>query len=126
MMFCKTICRTLFFVMVINLTRKELVDFFNTFENSTVDCPFSGDNISLVARHISNGKWYALVMKLDGKDIVNLKCDPLQSQFLRDNFDGIYEAYHMNKVHWNTVDLESDVPSNLIKDLVSHSFELSL
>lgn len=103
-----------------------MIEFFNTFENSSVEYPFSNDDISLVARHISNGKWYALVMKLKGKDIVNLKCDPLQSQFLRDNFSGIYEAYHMNKVHWNTVELESDVPSQLIEDLVSHSFDLTL
>lgn len=109
-----------------NMTREELIEFFNTFENSMIDCPFPEDDISLVARHLSNGKWYALVMKLRGKDIVNLKCDPLQSQFLRDNFNGIYEAYHMNKVHWNTIEIESDVPSSLIKDLISHSFDLTL
>ncbi len=108
------------------MTRDELIEFFKTFENSIVDRPFPDDDISLVARHKSNRKWYALVMRLDGKDIVNLKCDPLQSQFLRDNFDGIREAYHMNKVHWNTVKLESDVDARLIKELVSHSFELTL
>ncbi len=112
--------------MVINMTREELIIFFNTFENSSVDCPFPNDDTSLVARHLSNGKWYALIMKLGNKDIVNLKCDPIQSQFLRDNYKGIYEAYHMNKVHWNTIELESDVPGNLLKDLVSHSFELTL
>ena len=108
------------------MTRDELIEFFKTFENSIVDCPFPDDDISLVARHKSNGKWYAIVMRLDGKDIVNLKCDPLQSQFLRDNYVGIREAYHMNKVHWNTVELESDVDTGLIKELVSQSFELTL
>ncbi len=107
------------------MTKDELIDYFNTFENSSVDCPFEDDD-SIVARHKSNKKWYALIMCLSGRYVVNLKCDPLQSQFLRDNYKSIYPAYHMNKVHWNTVELQGDASDELIKNLVNHSFELTM
>ena len=38
---------------------------------------------------------------------------------------GVTEAYHMNKVHWITLYLDSDVPTEEIEDLTLRSFELT-
>lgn len=55
---------------------------------------------------------------------VNLKCDPERAIQLREEFDGgVLEAWHMNKVHWNTIILEM-VPPKLLIELVDHSYEL--
>jgi predicted DNA-binding protein (MmcQ/YjbR family) len=55
---------------------------------------------------------------------VNLKCDPERSACLREEYDGlIYGAFHMSKLHWNTVEI-GNVPRDLIFELTDHSYEL--
>ena len=55
----------------------------------------------------------------------NLKCDPDRSEELRETYDGlIIPGYHMNKRHWNTVQLEGGVPEGLLKELIDHSYGL--
>ena len=56
---------------------------------------------------------------------VNLKCDPERSAQLREEYDGsIRGAFHMNKLLWNSVVIEGNVPTNLILELVDHSYDL--
>jgi len=57
---------------------------------------------------------------------VNLKCDPERAIELRERYDGIQPGYHMNKKHWNTIDLQGSVDEKLILELVKHSYELVL
>ena len=55
---------------------------------------------------------------------VNLKCDPERSASLREEYDGaIVGAFHMNKLHWNSVILE-EVPPKLVIELIDHSYDL--
>jgi len=55
----------------------------------------------------------------------NLKCDPEKAIELREEYDGlIIPGYHMNKKHWNTVELEKNLPSYLIIELIDHSYNL--
>lgn len=55
----------------------------------------------------------------------NLKCDPERAIELREEYDGlIIPGYHMNKKHWNTVDLERNLPHDLITELIDHSYDL--
>lgn len=55
----------------------------------------------------------------------NLKCDPEKAIELREEYDGlIYPGYHMNKKHWNTVEIEGNLPPALIVELVDHSYDL--
>ena len=54
----------------------------------------------------------------------NLKCDPERAIALREEYDGtIIPGYHMSKVHWNTLFLES-LPPKLIMELIDHSYDL--
>ncbi|MCL4111369.1 UNVERIFIED_CONTAM: hypothetical protein GTU68_023222 [Idotea baltica] len=69
-------------------------------------------------------KMFALT-GLDAVDFsVNLKCDPQKALELRDKYDGIKAGYHMNKKHWNTVDIDNDVPDSVIYELINHSYDL--
>lgn len=70
------------------------------------------------------GKMFALSGLERAPSQVNLKCDPERAIQLREEYDGgVIEAWHMSKVHWNTVILEM-VPLKLITELIDHSYEL--
>lgn len=85
----------------------------------TWDTPFGPD--VLVFRVV--GKMFALA-PIGVFDTLNLKCDPERAVELRERYEGITPGYHMNKQHWNTVDVTGSVPEKLIRELVDHSYEL--
>ena len=92
------------------MTREAYLNYCAGLPGAVVDQPFPEDFQSWVARHWDSRKWFALVMKVDGRDAVNLKCSPMEADLLRSAYTGVRPGYHMNKTHWNTVYLESDVP----------------
>jgi predicted DNA-binding protein (MmcQ/YjbR family) len=67
-----------------------------------------------------------LLVDVEQPIAVNLKCDPERAIELRERYDGIQPGYHMNKKHWNTIDLQGSVDEKLILELVKHSYELVL
>ena len=67
------------------------------------------------------GKMFAIT-DMEQSDRITLKCDPDKGIMLRDSYDEIAEAYHMNKKHWITVWLNGDLPSELIRELVRESY----
>ena len=52
---------------------------------------------------------------------VNLKCDPEKAISMRELYNGVLPGYHANKKYWNTVYIKSDVPDNIIAELIDHS-----
>lgn len=68
-------------------------------------------------------KMFALA-GIDDFQYANLKCDPERSIELRETFNGVKPGYHMNKKHWNSVYVYSDVPETLFYELVDHSYDL--
>ena len=55
---------------------------------------------------------------------INCKCNPDRALQLREQYSGITPGYHMNKRHWNTLELSGDVPDAVIQELILHSYEL--
>lgn len=71
------------------------------------------------------GKMFALTGLEYNPARANLKCDPERSVELREEYDGlIYPGYHMSKLHWNTIELERNLPESLIRELIDHSYDL--
>jgi len=68
------------------------------------------------------GKMFALVPP-DGTS-VSLKCEPVRAQILRQDYPEITAGYHLNKQHWNTMDLTGGLSEELVKELVDHSYAL--
>ncbi len=101
----------------------ELIDLLKKLENVLIDNPFSKGN-ALVARHKESRKWFALIFEIDGKLAINLKCDPIKSDFLRQVNNAIIPAWHMNKVHWNTI-FVNNIDLNELKELIEYSYELT-
>ena len=107
------------------MNRDQYIKFCRSIPGASLDQPFEEDFSSWIARHSDTGKWFAAILEHNGRRFVNLKCDPIESDFLRSAFEGILPAYHMNKTHWNTVCFESDVPDELLKELTMVSFRLT-
>ena len=70
------------------------------------------------------GKMFALAALDEVPPTVNLKCDPDLALDLRDRYEQVRAGYHMNKKHWNTVEIESGIPANELRKMIDHSFEL--
>ncbi len=71
------------------------------------------------------GKMFALSGLEHQPAKANLKCDPERSVQLRSEYDGLINpGYHMSKLHWNTVELEMNLPKDLVLDLIDHSYDL--
>lgn len=55
---------------------------------------------------------------------INLKCNPEKALELRETFSAVIPGYHMNKKHWNTVYVNSDVSDLLLRELINESYQL--
>ena len=84
----------------------------------TEEFPF--DSVTLVFKVM--GKMFALT-DVDLFKSVNLKCDPQRAIELRDKYSAINSGYHMNKKHWNTVEMDGTLTDIFVKDLVDHSYD---
>ena len=89
------------------------------------------DFVTAVLRHADNRKWYALVMRVSRRkfgfdsdeiiDVVNLKL-PTEMFGSFGTDDGVYPAYHMNKLHWISV-LLPDATDDVVQFLLNVSYE---
>ena len=70
------------------------------------------------------GKMFALAALDEVPTTVNLKCDPDLALDLRDRYEQVRPGYHMNKKHWNTVEIASGIPDVELRKMIDHSYEL--
>lgn len=68
-------------------------------------------------------KWIGFV-NIAQHEFCCLKCDPDEGRELREAYNGIRPGYHMNKKHWISVCLDSDVPDGKIRELVRKSYDI--
>lgn len=87
-----------------------------------VNASFPFDEHTLVFKVM--GKMFALAGLEKHPLSVNLKCDPERALEFRETFPEITPGYHMNKQHWNTVELEGRLEEGLIQELIDHSYDL--
>lgn len=88
-----------------------------------IECfPFFDDTV-IVFKVMEKMFAYAPLYPKDGGHFVNLKCDPEKSSQLCEYYYGITQGFHANKKYWISVYLDSDVPNDLIEELIVHSVE---
>jgi predicted DNA-binding protein (MmcQ/YjbR family) len=88
--------------------------------DATEGTPF-GPDVVVFKLH---GKMFALVALDEVPTTVNLKCDPDLALDLRDRYEQVTPGYHMNKKHWNTVDIEGGIPDLELREMIDHSYDL--
>jgi len=69
------------------------------------------------------GKMFALSPLASPPLRVSLKCEPGLAEELRGAFEAIVPGYHLNKRHWNTVEV-AGVPAKLLRDMIEDSYDL--
>lgn len=82
---------------------------------------FPFDETTLVFK--VNGKIFALT-DLEGPLSVNLKCNPEKALELREHYPSVKPGYHMNKKHWNTIEIDGSLSDKLIIEWINHSYNL--
>jgi len=87
---------------------------------ATEDTPFGPDVLVFKV----GGKMFALAALDDVPTTVNLKCDPDLALDLRDRYDEVRPGYHMNKKHWNTVEIQGAIPYVELRKMIDHSYDL--
>jgi predicted DNA-binding protein (MmcQ/YjbR family) len=70
------------------------------------------------------GKMFALASLDEVPATANLKCDPDLALELRDRYEQVRPGYHMNKRHWNTVEIEGGIPDAELRKMIDHSYDL--
>lgn len=115
------------------MTKQELLYYCTETYGTVPDCPFEDDFVTTVLRHSDTRKWYGIIMEVSRRrfgfesdeviDVVNVKL-PVEmfGSFGKD--DGVYPAYHMNKLHWVSV-LLPDAPDDVVQFLINVSFEVT-
>ena len=105
------------------MDKHKLIQLCLNFDGAIETYPFDEDNV--VIRHKANNKWFALIFYLNNKLCVNLKSEPLDSVFLRELYDEIKPAWHMNKTHWIMVEVDT-IDEELLCNLIKKSYELTI
>jgi len=72
------------------------------------------------------GKMFALVDIGAGPGSVSLKCDPGYAVALREQHPAVTAGYHLNKRHWNTVQLDESVPDEALAEWIQDSYDLAV
>ena len=57
---------------------------------------------------------------------ITLKLDPLEGNYLRNQYEDIIPGYYMNKTHWNSVKADGEVPDDVLKDLLDKAYTIVL
>lgn len=71
------------------------------------------------------GKMFALIFESNGDNVhLNLKCDPIIAENLREQLEAVRPGFHMNKKHWNTVIIDGSLSESDIFDMINHSYDL--
>lgn len=117
------------------IDRQRVLEMALALPGAVSDQPFNEDFDSTVLRHGATGKWFGIVMKAPREkvglagpgmaEILNLKCDPLVSYGMRQEYPDILPAWHMNKQLWITVRLEGGVPEETLALLIRMSYDLT-
>ena len=113
------------------MTKQQFLSYCLITYGTSPDYPFDDWMESAVFRHADNKKWFAIVLSVSRRkfgfdsdeviDVVNLKL-PTEMFGSFGAADGVYPAYHMNKLHWISV-LLPDAPDDVVQFLVNVSFE---
>ena len=86
----------------------------------TESLPFGPDTLVFKV----GGKLF-LLASLDALPLqFNVKCDPDETEQLRDEYSCVLPGYHMNKKHWNTVIVDSTVSDKQLQRWIDASYRL--
>ena len=107
------------------IKREKIINYIKEKYNTNPEYLWDDTKDAAIFRHKNNKKWFALIMNVKNEEYINVKTNPDYSDLLRNTYDYVIPAYHMNKEHWNTVIISKDVNETLLYELIDQSYELT-
>lgn len=98
---------------------EELFEYCMSINGAKASTPFNESTIVIKVMD----KMFALIPTEIDEFSITLKCDPEKAIVLREKYNCVESAFHMNKTYWNTILIEGDMPDNEIKYWINHSVE---
>lgn len=86
----------------------------------TEELPFGNDTLVFKVM----GKIFMLTGLEDDSFRINVKCDPETAMELREKYEAVYPGYHMNKKHWNSVEIDGSIPQKEVLKMIDDSYDL--
>ena len=107
------------------MTHKEIEVMVTALPGVVLDYPF-GETTAVYKNGSLDGKMFALIAEGSNPVRLSLKCDPQLAEVLREKYETVVPGYHLNKKHWNTILCTGQVPDDELRDLIRHSYELTM
>lgn len=77
--------------------------------------------------HVGGKMFAAVCMNDEGKPVyITLKLEPLIGELWRSRYEDVLPGYYMNKVHWNSIRPDGQVPDEILRDMLDQSYALVL
>ncbi|HET8655168.1 MAG TPA: MmcQ/YjbR family DNA-binding protein [Longimicrobiaceae bacterium] len=102
------------------MTFQQLRDFCLSLPDAEETFPFGEDTLVFKV----GGKMFAITGIERLPLSVSLKCDPDRAVALRERYAAVQPGYHLNKTHWNTVELDGSVPDHSVRQWIRDSYDL--
>ncbi|HEY2493187.1 MAG TPA: MmcQ/YjbR family DNA-binding protein [Paenibacillus sp.] len=101
--------------------KNSIIEYCLKKKGATKNYPFGPDPLVIKIA----GKMFALIFENKGDySYLNLKCDPVIAENLREQHENIRPGYHMNKKHWNTITMDGSLPESDVFVLIDHSYDM--
>lgn len=97
---------------------EEYRDFCLSLKGASESFPFGDDTLVMKVKD----KVFSLA-SLDPFSF-NVKCDPENALELRERYPDVLPGYHMNKRHWNTIEISGTIPDDKLKQWIRDSYDL--
>lgn len=86
-----------------------------------VEETFPFDDITPVYKVM--GKMF-LLSNLTPPHSINIKAEPEKIVEMREHYEAVTPGYHMNKNHWNTVEINRSIKDDIILGWIDDSYDL--
>ena len=77
-------------------------------------------------RYQIEGKMFAAICRDDDNKpvYITLKLEPAEGEFWRGQFEDVIPGYYMNKVHWNSIKADGEVPDDVVKGMLENAYSI--
>lgn len=101
---------------------EELREYCLSLPTTRENAPWTEPQYSMLVTFTVGGKWFCLA-DLD-KKFIDVKCQAAVITQMIEKYQGAFPAWHMNKQHWLGVTLQSDVPDDVIRQLLRQGHDI--
>lgn len=77
-------------------------------------------------RYQIEGKMFAAICRDDDNKpvYITLKLEPAEGEFWRGQFEDVIPGYYMNKIHWNSIKADGEVPDDVVKGMLENAYSI--